>query len=171
MVKNLPAVQETQIRFLGWEDSPGGRNGNPFQYSCLENPGQRSLAGYTPTGLRVRHDLVTEHTHTHPHTHPFPSNPRKPPVYFLTPDLPILDILYIEIIKLVVIWDWLLSFNIMRFPCAVFCSCNSVMFTAVSSSFRWVFYHLVIHFTFNIDTWAISVLWNLGSTTGHMTGQ
>ena len=23
---------------LGWEDSPGGGNGNPFQYSCLENP-------------------------------------------------------------------------------------------------------------------------------------
>ena len=26
--------------------SPGGGHGNPFQYSCLENPhGQRSLAG------------------------------------------------------------------------------------------------------------------------------
>ena len=29
--------------------SPGGGNGNPLQYSCLENPhGQRSLAGYSP---------------------------------------------------------------------------------------------------------------------------
>ena len=29
--------------------SPGGGNGNPLQYSCLENPHrQRSLAGYTP---------------------------------------------------------------------------------------------------------------------------
>ena len=28
---------------------PGGGHGNPFQYSCLENPcGQRSLAGYSP---------------------------------------------------------------------------------------------------------------------------
>ena len=27
--------------------SPGGENGNPIQYSCLENPhGQRSLAVY-----------------------------------------------------------------------------------------------------------------------------
>ena len=27
--------------------SPGGRHGNPLQYSCLENPhGQRSLVGY-----------------------------------------------------------------------------------------------------------------------------
>ena len=29
--------------------SPGGGHGNPFQYSCLENPrGQRSLVGYSP---------------------------------------------------------------------------------------------------------------------------
>ena len=28
---------------------PEGGHGNPFQYSCLENPhGQRSLAGYSP---------------------------------------------------------------------------------------------------------------------------
>ena len=31
--------------------SPGGRHGNPLQYSCLENlRGQRSLAGYSPWG-------------------------------------------------------------------------------------------------------------------------
>ena len=30
---------------------PGGRHGNPFQYSCLENPhGQKNLAGYSPWG-------------------------------------------------------------------------------------------------------------------------
>ena len=36
--------------------SPGEGNGNPLQYSCLENPrGQRSLAGYSPGGRkRVR---------------------------------------------------------------------------------------------------------------------
>ena len=33
--------------------SPGGRHGNPLQYSCLENPhGQRSLAGYSPRGCK-----------------------------------------------------------------------------------------------------------------------
>ena len=33
--------------------SPGGGNGNPLQYSCLENPhGQRSLAGYSPWGCK-----------------------------------------------------------------------------------------------------------------------
>ena len=37
MVKNLPAMQETWVRSLGQEDSPGEGNGNPLQYSCLEN--------------------------------------------------------------------------------------------------------------------------------------
>ena len=33
--------------------SPGGRYGNPLQYSCLENPhGHRSLAGYSPWVLK-----------------------------------------------------------------------------------------------------------------------
>ena len=41
----------------GLERSPGGRHGNPLQYSCLENPhGQRSLAGYSPWGCRVGHN-------------------------------------------------------------------------------------------------------------------
>jgi len=34
--------------------SPGGGNGNPLQYSCLENPhGQKTLAGYSPWGHKV----------------------------------------------------------------------------------------------------------------------
>ena len=36
-LKRLPAMRETQVRSLGWEDSPGEGNGNPLQYSCLEN--------------------------------------------------------------------------------------------------------------------------------------
>ena len=33
--------------------SPGERNGNPLQYSCLENPMDRgALAGYSPQGRR-----------------------------------------------------------------------------------------------------------------------
>ena len=51
MVKNTPAVQETWVCTLDWEDSPGGRHGNLLQYSCLKNPhGQRSLVGYSPRG-------------------------------------------------------------------------------------------------------------------------
>ena len=33
--------------------SPGGRHGNPLQYSCLENShGLRSLVGYSPQGRK-----------------------------------------------------------------------------------------------------------------------
>ena len=33
--------------------SPGEGNGNPLQYSCLENPqGPRSLVGYSPWGRK-----------------------------------------------------------------------------------------------------------------------
>ena len=38
---------------LGREDSPGGKNGSPLQYSCLENShGQRRFVGYSPMGLQ-----------------------------------------------------------------------------------------------------------------------
>ena len=36
-VKNPSAVQDTQVQSLGWEDLTGKGNGNPLQYSCLEN--------------------------------------------------------------------------------------------------------------------------------------
>ena len=57
LVKNLPAMQETWVRSLGWEDSPQGGHGNSLQYSCLENPhGQRSLMDYSPRSHSVRYD-------------------------------------------------------------------------------------------------------------------
>ena len=37
-VKNPPAVRETWVLSLGWEDSPGEGKGYPLQYSGLENP-------------------------------------------------------------------------------------------------------------------------------------
>ena len=37
LVKNLPAVRKTWIRFLGWEDSPGEGKGYPLQYPGMEN--------------------------------------------------------------------------------------------------------------------------------------
>ena len=37
LVKNLPAMQETWVLSLGWEDSPGEGKGYPLQYSGLEN--------------------------------------------------------------------------------------------------------------------------------------
>ena len=39
--KVIAPTQETRVRSLGWEDSPGEGNGNPLQYSCLENPMDR----------------------------------------------------------------------------------------------------------------------------------
>ena len=51
-------MRETRVQSLGGGRSPGEGNGNPLQYSCLENPnGQRSLVGYSPWGSqRVGHD-------------------------------------------------------------------------------------------------------------------
>ena len=56
VVKNLPAIAR-DLRDAGsvpWFGiSPGGRHGNPLQYSCLENPhGQRSLAKLQSMGLQ-----------------------------------------------------------------------------------------------------------------------
>ena len=43
LVKN-PAMQKTWAQSLAWEDSPGGGNSNPLQYSCLENSIVRGVA-------------------------------------------------------------------------------------------------------------------------------
>ena len=37
-VKNLPAMWEIWGSILGSGRSPGEQNGDPLQYSCLENP-------------------------------------------------------------------------------------------------------------------------------------
>ena len=41
MVKNPPANTGEVGLIPGWGRSPGGGNGNPLQYSCLENPMDR----------------------------------------------------------------------------------------------------------------------------------
>ena len=51
MVRNLPAMQETGVQFLGREDSPGGGNGYPLQYSCLDNPTDRGAWWATVHGV------------------------------------------------------------------------------------------------------------------------
>ena len=56
-VKNLPAMQETQVQSLGWED--------PLEESMATTPvllpgelhGQRSLEGYSPWG-RTESDMT-----------------------------------------------------------------------------------------------------------------
>ena len=51
MVKNPPAMQETWVQFLGQED-PWRGNGNPLQYSCLENSMDRETEGLQSMGLQ-----------------------------------------------------------------------------------------------------------------------
>ena len=46
----------------GLERSPGKDNSNPLQYSRLENPTERSLAGYSPWDHRVGHRRATNTT-------------------------------------------------------------------------------------------------------------
>ena len=56
--KTLPAMQETRLQSLGWEDSPGEGNGYPLQHSCLENSVDKG-AWWAPQPVgsqRVRHD-------------------------------------------------------------------------------------------------------------------
>ena len=60
-------MQET-MREVGLIPGSGksheGGHGNPFQYSCLENPMDRGTWGAAAHGIAVRHDLGDLHTHT-----------------------------------------------------------------------------------------------------------
>ena len=50
----------------GSERSPGGGNGNPLQYSCLENPiGRRALRATVHGVTKSWARLSNSHTHTH----------------------------------------------------------------------------------------------------------
>ena len=50
VVKNLPANAGDTGSIPGLERSPGGQNGNPLQYSCLENPMDRGARQATVHG-------------------------------------------------------------------------------------------------------------------------
>ena len=51
LVKNPPAVQETWVRSLGWEDSPGEGNSYSLQYCGLENFMDRGAWQATAPGV------------------------------------------------------------------------------------------------------------------------
>ena len=51
LVKSLPAMWETWVQSLDWEDSPGEGNGYPLQYSCLENAMDREAWWATVHGV------------------------------------------------------------------------------------------------------------------------
>ena len=60
-VKNLPANAGDTGSIPGSGGSPGEGNGNPLQYSCLENPMDRG-AWQAPVHrvARIGHDLATK---------------------------------------------------------------------------------------------------------------
>ena len=61
VVKNPPASAGDASLIPGLGRSPAEGNGNPLQYSCLGNPMDRSLLGYSPWGRqRFGHDLATK---------------------------------------------------------------------------------------------------------------
>ena len=54
VIKNLPANArdvKDMNSFPGWRKSPGERNGNPLQYSCLENAMDRGAWQATVHGI------------------------------------------------------------------------------------------------------------------------
>ena len=48
LVKNLPAMQETPVQFLGWEDPLEEDIATHSSIHAWVSHGQRSLAGYSP---------------------------------------------------------------------------------------------------------------------------
>ena len=63
MVKNPPANGGDTGLIPGSGRSPGVGNGNPLQYSCLENSMDRGAWWASDRGSkRVGHDSATEHT-------------------------------------------------------------------------------------------------------------
>ena len=80
-MKEMPETLVQSLRGLdlipALGSSPGGGNGDPLQYSCLEIPWMRNSVGYS---LWDRKEMNTPewlstwaytHTHTHTHTHHF----------------------------------------------------------------------------------------------------
>ena len=68
VVKN-PPVHAEDTRDTGsipWSGrSPGGGNGNPVQYSCLENPMDRGAWQATVHGVVKSQTQLSTHTRTH----------------------------------------------------------------------------------------------------------
>ena len=75
LVKNPPANSggtRDSASIPGLGRSPGGGNGNLFQYSCLENPMDKGACRATVHGLaksRIWLSPACVHTHTHARAH------------------------------------------------------------------------------------------------------
>ena len=71
VVKNSPASARDVGSISGWGRSPGVGNGNPLQYSSLENPVDRGVCWAIVHGDAKSWTWLSDwaHTHTHTHTH------------------------------------------------------------------------------------------------------
>ena len=69
VVKNPPANVGDVGLIPGSGRSPGGGNGNPLQYSCLENPMDRGAWWAIVHGVTRSWTQLNTHTHTHTSMH------------------------------------------------------------------------------------------------------
>ena len=66
LVKNPPAMQETWVQSLGWEDPLGKGEATRSSILAWRIPWTEEPGGLQSMGLwRVGHNWVTEHTHSH----------------------------------------------------------------------------------------------------------
>ena len=61
MVKNLPAMQETLVRFLGWGDLLERGKSDPLQYSGLENSMDCIVHGVAKSPWKKSYDQPRQH--------------------------------------------------------------------------------------------------------------
>ena len=67
VVKNLPAMQETWVQSLSWEDPPEKGMATHSNILAWRIPWTESLVGYDPWGCKESD--ITEPLSTHTHTH------------------------------------------------------------------------------------------------------
>ena len=67
MVKNLPANAGDEGSIPGSGRSPGEGNGNPLQYSCLENPMDRGAGWAIIHGVAKSQTRLSAHTYRDKH--------------------------------------------------------------------------------------------------------
>ena len=58
----MQEIQETQVLILGQEDAPRVGNGNPLQYSCLENSMDREAWQVTVHGVTKSRTRLSTYT-------------------------------------------------------------------------------------------------------------
>ena len=64
VVKNMPAKAGDSCSIPGWGSSPGEENGNPLQYSCLENLMDRGAWRVTVHGVAKNQTQLSNLTTT-----------------------------------------------------------------------------------------------------------